>query len=184
MRMPIGGGETQVVFREDQAFTVRCGTRPGTVCVLVRRKPEGSAVSLFDPITGIESGVVKTGPDDQDGVMSPDGQHIAFLLEGSPRNRIRVADLHGVTERTVTVAGEQYLSNTEWDASGTGFFVCSFRSSTAESRLLHVRLDGAFHVLMEQRSSGELWAIPSPNGRQIATIKSAFTSNIWMVENR
>ena len=39
-------------------------------------------------------------------------------------------------------------------------------------------------ILLEQRYSGELWAIPSPNGRQKAIPKSTSRSNIWMVENR
>jgi len=81
------------------------------------------------------------------------------------------------------VAGATSLDTLDWDTSGSGFFASYVQASTTSSRLLHVGLDGAVHVLMECRYT-KLWAIPSPNGRQIATFKSSPSANIWMVENR
>ena len=101
----------------------------------------------------------------------------------NPGNRIRVANLHGVTEKLLTVAGAASLDNLDWDASGSGFFASYVQVSTTTSRLLHVGLDGAVHILMEGRYTQAV-ALPSPNGRQIATFKSSPSANIWMVENR
>jgi Tol biopolymer transport system component len=181
MRMPIGGGDSQVVLGEDEDFDVRCGDRTGATCVLTRRRNNMEILSLFDPIKGIETGAVKTSSDEGGATISPDGQHIAFLLSGNPGNRIRVANLHGDTERLVTVAGAGSLGNLGWDAAGAGFLTTDYQPST--SRLLHVRLDGTAHVLMEGPGHAESYAIPSPDGRQIATFKLASSSNVWMVEN-
>jgi len=183
MRIPIAGGYPQAVFREDHPFDwVACSTRPGTACVLTLEQQNPEVVFLLDPIKGIETEVVKTGPEDSDAKISPDGKHIAFVLAGNPRNRIRVANLHGVTERLVTLADVEFLNELNWDAAGSGFFTAEIQFSTDISRLLHVGLDGTIHVLVvvhHQVGPG----IPSPDGRQIATFKSADISNVWMVEN-
>ena len=67
MRMPLTGGEVQVVFHQEEPFDVGCGRVPGTACTLLRQKQNGDSVSLFDPMTGIEKEVVKTQPDDRGG---------------------------------------------------------------------------------------------------------------------
>ena len=88
-----------------------------------------------------------------------------------------------VPDFCLNLAGATSLDTLDWDTSGSGFFASYVQASTTSSRLLHVGLDGAVHVLMECRYT-KLWAIPSPNGRQIATFKSSPSANIWMVENR
>jgi hypothetical protein len=181
MRMPLGGGDGQVVLSVDGGLDFHCATRPGTACVLIRRGPDAEVVSLLDPIKGVETEVVRTGSQDGAATISPDGRHIGFLLKGNPGNRIRVANLHGVTQRLVTVTGTEYLASLDWDAAGSGFFTTDIQPST--SRLLHVGLDGTIHVLMVQAGGIPCWAIASPNGRQIATFKQASSSNVWMIEN-
>jgi serine/threonine protein kinase len=178
-RMPIDGGDSQTVLSQDKVFSLQCSSRPGAPCLL-RHGP----VSLFDPIKGVTTGVVKTLPEDASAAISPDGQHIACLVKsisGNPGNQIRIANLQGDTERLVTVAGAGSLGFLEWDASGTGFLTSDLQPST--SRVLHIRLDGTAYVLMEEPGHAAPWAIASPNGRQIATFKSASSSNVWMVEN-
>jgi hypothetical protein len=184
MRMPLGGGEPQLVFHEEGPFGVFCGSVPGTPCMVRRPKKNGDVISLFDPMTGKEIGTVQTSPEDIDGVISPDGQHIAFLIAGGLGNQIRIANLHGVTERVVSVAGVQRLQGLGWDAAGSGFLATDIQTSTVFSRLLQIDRDGAVHVLIEQRWTGELWAIPSPDRRHLATFKRTNNSNVWMVERR
>ena len=182
MRMPFAGGDAQEVLREDDDFDVSCAWGPGTACVLTRQRQNAEVATLLDPIKGIETEVVKTGPEDGPAAISPDGQHLAFLPMRNLGNRIRVANLHGVTERVVTVPGAEAFNTLHWDAAGSGFFT-EIRLSTDTSRLLHVGLDGAVHVLLvapHQVGPG----VPSPDGRQIATWQSSHISNVWMVENR
>ena len=82
MRMPLGGGDAQVVLSLDESFDVQCSSRPGSACVLIRRRHDAEVVSLLDPIKGVETEVVKTGSDDRNATISPDGQQIGFLLTG------------------------------------------------------------------------------------------------------
>jgi Tol biopolymer transport system component len=186
MRMPITGGDSQMVLSEDKELSVQCSSRPGAPCLIRRHRQRDNAVivSLFDPIKGVETEVVKTGSDDVSAAISPDGQHIALFQAGNsrnPGNRIRVANLHGVTERLITVAGAGSLEYLEWDAAGSGFLTSDIQPST--SRLLHIRLDGTAYVLMEEPGRADSYSIASPNGRQIATFKSASSSNVWMVDD-
>ena len=185
-----------MVLSEDKELSVQCSSTPGAPCLIRRHRQRDNAViaSLFDPIKGVETEVVKTGSDDVSAAISPDGQHIALFQAGNsrnPGNRIRVANLHGVTERLitvhrvterlVTVAGAGSLGYLEWDAAGSGFLTSDIQPST--SRLLHIRPDGTAYVLMEEPGHADSYSIASPNGRQIATFKSASSSNVWMVEN-
>jgi hypothetical protein len=52
--------------------------------------------------------------------------------------------------------------------------------------LLHVGRDGVAQVLWTDPDLGGLnspFAIPSPDGRYLATFKSTLENNAWMVEN-
>jgi hypothetical protein len=82
------------------------------------------------------------------------------------------------------VASVQPLRNLLWDAAGTGFFASGLQPTTALTRLLRIDNDGTVHVLLEQRVVGEVYAIPSPDGRHLATFKTTNNSNVWMVERR
>ena len=179
MRMPLTGGESQLVFHEEEPFGVGCSSVPGTPCVLGLN---GKARSLFDPMTGKEIGEVETQPDDTGGSISPDGHHIAFLVAAGSGNRIRVTNLHGVTEKVISVAGVELLHDLGWDAASSGFFASDYQPSTRVSRLLHIDADGVVHALIEHRYTGELWGIPSPDGRHLATFQESINSNVWKVE--
>jgi hypothetical protein len=113
--------------------------------------------------------------------MSPDGRHIAFVLGGPVKNRIRIVDLHGVTESEITVADTKNLPSLDWDAGGTGFFSADLTLS--DTRLLHIERDGASQVLWAQPAGTQIWGISSWDGRRLATFKPRMNSNVWMVEN-
>jgi hypothetical protein len=59
-RMPLGGGEAQMVLIENDPFGLRCSAKLGTACILVRRRHDEVAVSLFDTIKGVKTEVVPT----------------------------------------------------------------------------------------------------------------------------
>jgi Tol biopolymer transport system component len=138
-------------------------------------------LSLIDPIKGRGPRVLETTKLGH-AALSPDGQHIAFVLPGTLRNRIRIVDLHGATEKEIIVSSAEYLASLEWSADGTGFF--SGDAQSTGDRLLYIERSGTSHVLWTQSNGGFLlWGSPSPNGRYLASFKFQMSSNLWMVEN-
>jgi Tol biopolymer transport system component len=138
-------------------------------------------LSLIDPIKGRGPKVLETTKVGH-AALSPDGQHIAFVLPGPPYNRIRMVDLHGAREGKMTVSGAGYLTSLEWSADGTGFF--SGEANPTGDSLLYIERTGTSHVLWTQSAGGfRLWGSPSPNGRYLATFKYNEIANVWMLEN-
>jgi Tol biopolymer transport system component len=181
MRIPIAGGTAQEVFPAEGVSGFHCSNTAGRACVLAETRGKASIFSLLDPMKGrgpkvLETTVNAGGPD-----ISPNGQHIAFVLPGPPHNRIRIVDLHGATEGEITVLGAQDLQSLDWSADGTGFFCADVQPET--TRLLHVQRNGTSHVLLTHAPGWAIWGVPSPDGRYLATFKGSCSSNVWMVEN-
>jgi Tol biopolymer transport system component len=159
-RMLLGGGADQEILSTDDAFPdISCSHTTGGVCVLVERQGNSEIVSLVDPMKGRGPKVLEiTGEFTGDPTMSPDGRHIAFVLGGAVKNRIRIVDLHGITESEIRVADTKNLASLDcWSADGT--------------------------VLWTQPADTYIWGIPSWDGRRLATLKPRMNANVWMVEN-
>ncbi len=183
MRMPVDGGPAQQVFADDSFIDYHCSRTPGGACIVNERRGNVVIASLLDPINGRGPKILEA-KDSGNPIISPDGQHIALLPHATPRNRIRVVDLRGATEREITVPGAQYLVTLDWSADGTGFF--SGDNQPDFTRLLHIDRSGSSQVLWTQPAvpAGALvWGIPSPDGRHLATFKTEESANVWMVEN-
>jgi Tol biopolymer transport system component len=181
MRMPLAGGSAAEILAGDDAFGLTCSHSAGGACILIELRGKTWVSSLLDPINGRGRKVLETTMDAGTPAISPDGKHIAFLLPGTPKNRIRIVDLHGATESEIRVLGAEDLETLDWSADGTAFFSGEVHPSGA--RLLHVQLNGASQVLWTQPARTELWGIPSPNGRHLATFKTKVSANVWIVEN-
>jgi WD40 repeat protein len=143
-------------------------------------KGKGVLVSLLDVAKGRDAKLFEVPEHAFGWEISPDGKHIAFTF--SPTNRIRVTDLQGAVEREISVKGAEGLTAVDWPTAGNGFF-CGDVAPT-RTRLLYVEPNGTSHVLMEQPGQEPVWAIPSPDGKHIATFKTKQSANVWMVENR
>jgi WD40-like Beta Propeller Repeat len=153
----------------------------GGACVLVERQGRAETISLIDPIKGRGPKVLEmAGEFASDPTMSPDGRHIAFVPGGAVKNRIRIIDLHGVTESEIAVADAKNFASLEWSADGTGFFSADLTLSG--TRLLHIERDGASQVLWTQPSAMEICGFQSPDGQYLATFKRRISSNVWIVE--
>jgi Tol biopolymer transport system component len=113
MRMPLGGGADQEILSSEDAFPdISWSQTPGGGCVLVERQGKTQIISLVDPIKGRGPKIVEiTGDFTRNPAMSPDGHHIAFVLPGAVKNRIRIVDLNGVIESEITVPGAEYLAS-------------------------------------------------------------------------
>ena len=99
-----------------------------------------------------------------------------------PANRIRVVNLNGATEREIKVPAAQELDSLEWSADGTSFFAGEDTYSNG-IRLLHIDSTGQSQPLYGYSARTDIWGIPSPDGRHLATFKAESSANVWMVEN-
>lgn len=188
MRIPLAGGAAQEIPSDDYIVNFTCSHTAGRACVMTELRGNAWIFSLLDPIRGRGPKVFETTVENpmpaagERAAISPNGQHIAFVLPGDPRNRIRIVNLHGVTEGEITASGAQELMSLNWSADGTGFFSGDVQPEI--TRLLHIERNGASQVLWTQPGA-EVWmsGTPSPDGRYLATLKINNSSNVWVVEN-
>jgi WD40 repeat protein len=181
MRIPLAGGSAEEILRSDDVEVLNCSHTPGGACVFSEFQGKARIGSLFDPEHGRGPKVLEITGNGAGPVISPNGQHIAFVLPETPHNRIRIVDLHGATERQITVAGAEDLPTLDWSADGASFFSGDIQSNG--TRLLHIERNGSSQVLWTQTERVYVWGIPSPDGRYLATFKTDLTANVWMVEN-
>jgi serine/threonine protein kinase len=180
MRIPVAGGKPRQVLASEGYLDITCSRVPGGACALVETDSNTTTVSLVDPIKGRGARLFR-----EDGVhfaiLSPDGKHLAYLIPEKPPKRIRVTNLHGVTEEEISVAGVDNLRCLDWMADGSGFFTSDLRG-TNETLLLQVGLSGTAQVLWRLPGLAVIWAIPSPDGRYLATYRGGSGGDAWMVE--
>ena len=178
MRVPLGGGRPEQVFATDGFAFPRCALRGR--CVLFERDKERWIISSFDPVRGKGERLSSIPFNEGGGDVSPDGNAVAFLVEGSrPANRIRIYSLRGEPQKDVVVKNATALVYLDWAATGAGFF-SSNRSPGNRSELLFIRLDGTSHVLWSQQGA-PVAAIPSPDGTHLAIAGWTRQSNAWML---
>jgi Tol biopolymer transport system component len=175
MIMPLAGGTAREILTANSSAEFHCSRTAGAGCVLNEHRGNVVIASLFDPTKGRGPKIIEA-PGLGNAAISPDGQHIAFVLSGTPRNRIRLTDLHGATEREITVSGVQNLQSLDWSADGSGFFSGDAQSDS--TRLLHIDRNGGSQILWTQPGLNELWGISSPDGRYLATLKYDVSANV------
>jgi len=184
MRVPLSGGVPQEIFKTRGYLTHDCGRFPGNLCVLAERTEREIVFWAFDPAQGKgrELTRISVSPSEAyDLAVAPDGSQIAVTKQFDPEGRIRILSTAGEPEREVVVKGWGGFGNVNWQADGRGFFISSL--SPRGASLLHVSMDGRAQVLWEQKSSGGLYGVSSPNGRYLAFQASTADSNVWLIEN-
>ena len=197
MRVSIGGGTPQEILTS-QLFGYRCATSPAKLCAIAERTPDHKQLifTAFDPLKGRGREINRF--DLAPGAayewdLSPDGTRIAICR--SPGAQIHVLSLTGQEPREIAVRGWSSIRNVNWTADGKRLLVSAQIPEGAE--LLQVDQNGNANVLWEQKGSvaplnnlseplggpSVPWAVPSPDGRQIAIYGWSMSANIWMIEN-
>ena len=200
MRVPVTGGPSELVLtmatppepiplsgvhlREPP----RCARSPAKLCAIAERTPDGKQLVFtgFDPVKGRGSELTRFDIDPAGAYkwdLSPDGNRIAVLKRSE--DRIHVLSLVGQPERMITVKGWRSLETVDWAVNGKGLFTSDAKENN--SVLLYVDLLGNAEVLWEQpgeqEGNNDIYAIPSPDGRQLAMFGWTRNSNMWMLEN-
>ncbi len=200
MRVPVAGGPPQVVLslatppEPTTSWGVvpynppRCARSPAQLCAISERTPDNKQLifTSFDPMNGRGHELTRFDIESHSSYkwdLSPDGTRIAVLKRSE--DRIRILSLMGEPARQVTVKGWKSLQTVDWTADGKGLFVSS--ALKGSSVLLYSDLQGKANVMWqqagEQEGSLDIYAIPSPDGRQVAMFGWTLNSNMWMLEN-
>lgn len=188
LRVPVGGGPTELVVEVQGGAAIDCATTPNGPCLLaeVRRAEQIVTLSRLDPVAGrgeelfrIDIGSAIRGKPS----LSPDGGRFAMIGKGKDRS-IRLQDaLTGEFIRDIEVDGLPGVTfnEVEWSPDGSGFYLAG--ESPRALSLLRVDLNGEAHVLHED-PTGHLSSVrPSPDGRHLAFEKETQDTNVWVIED-
>jgi Tol biopolymer transport system component len=193
MRVPLSGGMPQFLMEMRNAgfvAVVGCARAPASLCVVIEptQDEKGLTLTAFDPVKG-RGKVLRTIAKDPSAhdfgvALSPDGSTLAISRNYEPEIHIRLLSLAGGSDREISVKGWPALSyrGLAWSADGKGLYCGS--NSPQGSTLLHVDPEGNAKVLWQHKGgSGDVFGVPSPDGRYLAIRSSVLGGNMWMLEN-
>jgi serine/threonine protein kinase len=185
MRVPLGGGPSQLVLTALPYSEFRCARSPSSQCVLIERTEDRKqmVMTAFDPLTGRGEELARIDLDSEAKKLhwdlSPDGTRIAFTK--TPQAPIEILSLQGGPTQSFHVQGWDNLESLDWTADGDGFFIAD--GVHGGMALLHVDLHGNAHVLQQNQGTAAAFARPSPDGRHLAIQDFRIEGNIWTLEN-
>jgi hypothetical protein len=187
MRAPVGGGVSQLVLETKGFLECECARAPASLCVITEESQDRKQLTLtaFNPLKG-KGKVLQTIQKEPTAffvgtALSPDGTAFALSRGGEAEIHIRLLSFSGGSDHEFTVKGWPNLRGLDWSRDGKGLY-CG--SGSPQSRtLLYVDLKGNAKVLWQFKGAGgDIWGIPSPDGRYLAILGSVTNSNVWMLE--
>jgi len=187
MRIPVSGGVPQLVLETRNLSWYGCARAPASLCEVHEASQDEKQLILtaFDPVKG-RGKVLRTIQKDP-GVyfagtgVSPDGTTFALSKGGEAEIHIRLLSLSGGSDREITLKGWPNLTGLNWSPDGKGLYVGSV--SPQNCTLLLVDLQGSAKVVWQYKAAGgQIWGVPSPDGRYLAILGEVTNSNVWMLE--
>lgn len=184
LRIPITGGEAQLVTNISRRAINNCAKLPSTLCVLAERTADGKHLifTSVDSLKGRGDEVARWDIDPQAGFwffsLSPDGSRLA--VTSSRRGPIHVLSLRGRPEQVIPTRlnnGDEFY----WTVDGKRLLVPE--DWQGKSMLWNLDLGGNRHLIWQDFGTHLTSGIPSPDGRHVALLTSRSTNNYWMMEN-
>jgi Tol biopolymer transport system component/DNA-binding winged helix-turn-helix (wHTH) protein len=189
MRIPVAGGPPQFVLETRGLTNEQCARLPSTLCLYSVSEDKRLVFMSFDPLNGKGQEVAHIDDDlpySFNWTLSRDGLTLAIAkankLDILTQPVIRLLTLKGGKERSIFLKDWSSINSLDWTADGKGLWV-SASTNTGINAVLNVDLQGRARPVWEQTKMYVGWAIPSPDGRQIALLQASGNSNVWMVEN-
>jgi hypothetical protein len=143
--------------------------------------------STFDPATGKQTQIHSL--DDPEWFLmnwtrSSDGHTLALAKKHRTplAADILLADLQGGKQRTLLLGNWFSIGCLDFAADGKSIWV-NAASPEGVQTMLHVTLSGKVIPALEEKEMDLGWAIPSPNGRDVAIWMSAASSNAYLLED-
>lgn len=183
LRAPVNGGRPEQVVPSGAVEQFRCPLPGGKRCVA--RTTEGREWFDFwelDPYRGLGRKLARTKWELNlygDWALSPDGSEIAIPSHQLKKARIRLIALDaagGPAESEIPVDSQLSISGLNWTADGKGWFAPI--ETSAGSKLTYIDGKGRVTTLLDRAR----YAIPSPDGKHVALMIPAVTSNVWSVD--
>jgi len=183
MRAPLSGGPSELILSSANNRGKSCSRAPANVCVVAELSDDGSQLtfSAFDPIGGRGSElahILITPGMNCWWTFSPDGTRISYIEPGY--TTIHVLPLDHGRPYEIHVEGWPGFTVVTASANADGYFVDS--RMNGKIALLFVEPSGKAYPLVENGNDRN-WAIPSRNGKLVATMDESADGNVWMVEN-
>jgi Tol biopolymer transport system component len=185
MRIPISGGGPELMFSARLRSQMSCAKPPSTLCVVAEPAEDRKQliVTSFDAIKGRGLKLTRFDLDPKEDrwscEISADGTRIAATR--SPAGPIYILSLEEQTERAIPAKELKNIQVFRWAADGKGLFVGE--EASGGSLLLYVDMNGNSHVLSENHAGNRAIGVPSPDGRQLATLGWSMDGNMWLMEN-
>jgi DNA-binding winged helix-turn-helix (wHTH) protein/Tol biopolymer transport system component len=187
MRLPLSGGTPRLILRAPGISNFQCARTPSQTCILSQIGDNRIVFSSFDLATGKLTQIHSI--DDPEWfllnwTLSSDGHTLA--LAKKHRNPlpadILLLDLPGGKQRTLVLDNWFSIGCLDFAADGKSIWV-NAASPNGVQTLLNVNLHGKVRASLEEKEKDLGWAIPSPNGRDVAIWMSAASSNVYLLEN-
>lgn len=183
MRVAISGGGSEEIVAAGRFDEFKCSNHSKGRCVV--RSVVGQSEYVFselDPVRGVGKELARTSwlPSlltDWD--ISPDGKVVAIPNHDARSAKIRLLRLDGNSaeprERDVEVPGLSRIAVVSWTADGSGCFVSI---ETPVGRRMYF-YDFRGHPVFMGSIHG--WAVPSPDGKNVAFLDHVVESNVWLL---
>jgi hypothetical protein len=163
----------------------RCTVAPANLCVIAEQSDDGKPLvfTSFDAFKGRGAEIARfeteAGAPEYSWALSPDASAIAILKQGD--NRIHILSLKGQPQEVITVARWTNLASVYWRPDAKGLY--TMNKDKVGVKLLYVELQGEGHPVLQLDGYSVAYAIPSPDGRRLAIVATARSSNVWRLEN-
>jgi serine/threonine protein kinase/Tol biopolymer transport system component len=188
MRVPTAGGPPRLVLESSspEIENQQCARAPATNCLFSKRDDAGTETFFsFDPAFGATREILRISEADaQSGgwSLAPDGSTLAVYAPNPREGHIRLFSMRDGSARDLLVEGWQGLSTLDWASDSRSFFASAMRPD-GTIVLLHIDLKGDAHPLLEQKTGHMCWAIPSSDGKRLASMLMNGESNAWVLED-
>ena len=160
-----------------------CARAPATTCVFGRGDSVGNeTIFAFDPALGTSREILKVSePRFSNWGLAMDGSLLAIFAPDPHEGRVRLFSLRDGTTRDLRVKDWTGLSTLDWASDSRTFFATSLRPD-GTIVMLNVDLQGNARPVLTQKNGQMCWAIPSPDGKRLATMLMNGESNAWVLE--
>ena len=189
MRVPLRGGPPREILEAPGIMNQQCARLPSTLCLYnqVVSRTE-TRFYTFDLEHGkgreLEKARGNLDAEQYNWSLSPDGQTLALARKFGPQREpaILLLSIADGSERTLVIHNWPTLVCLDWAADSKSLWAVV--STTADAKtLLNLDLQGKVRPVLEEQQMVLGWAIPSPDGRELAIWKASGGSNVSLVEN-